>query len=144
LLIFSALYLIWQSIGKLAGLDSPDNRIPKLIGAGAGGGIGFLSGLTGIGGGVMLSPLMLILKWASIRKTSAIAAVFILLNSLAGLAGNLASLQAIPRVLPIWAGAALLGALIGTSLGLKILPVRYLVWLLAIAVLISGLKFLFL
>ncbi len=144
LLIFSALYLIWQSIGKLAGLDSPDNRIPKLIGAGAGGGIGFLSGLTGIGGGVMLSPLMLILKWASIRKTSAIAAVFILFNSLAGLAGNLASLQAIPSVLPIWAGAALLGALIGTSLGLKILPVRYLVWLLAVAVLISGLKFLLL
>lgn len=141
MLIFSAAYLFWQSIGKLEGLNSSDSQIPRIGGAGFGAAIGFLSGLTGIGGGVVLSPLMLLFKWANVRKTAAVASVFILLNSAAGLAGNLVSLQHIPPALPIWAGASLLGAWIGTSMGLKILPTRYLVWLLTLAVLISGIKF---
>ncbi len=143
LLIISACYLFWQSIGKLEGLNSDESRVPRLVGAGAGALIGFLSGLTGIGGGVLLSPLMLLLNWASIRKTAAIAAFFILFNSIAGLAGNIVSLNNIPSALPVWAGAVLIGAWIGTSLGLKLLPVRYLVWLLTLAILISGFKFLF-
>ena len=142
LLIFSACYLFWQSLGKLEGLNSSDSVVPRYGGAGAGAFIGFLSGLTGIGGGVLLSPLMLLFKWANIRKTAAIASFFILFNSIAGLAGNIVSLNQIPSALPVWAGAVIVGAWIGTSLGLKILPVRYLVWLLTLAIFVSGLKFL--
>ena len=54
-----------------------------------GGGIGFLSGLIGIGGGIILSPVLLLLKWADMKQTAAISALFIFVNSLSGLAGQL-------------------------------------------------------
>ena len=53
-----------------------------------GGAIGFLSGLIGIGGGIILSPVLLLLKWADMKQTAAISALFIFVNSLSGLAGQ--------------------------------------------------------
>src|SRR3990167_6099084 len=49
--------------------------------------LGFVSGLTGVGGGIFLSPLLLFLRWANMRTTAAVSAAFILINSVAGLAG---------------------------------------------------------
>jgi uncharacterized membrane protein YfcA len=63
----------------------PDTFLSLLIG----GGIGFLSGLIGIGGGIILSPVLLLLKWANMKQTAAISAIFIFVNSLSGLAGQL-------------------------------------------------------
>ena len=85
----------------------------------SGAAIGFLAGLTGTGGGIFLSPLILFLGWSGTRKTSGIAAVFILLNSLFGLAGNYASVQNLPPQLPLFVMAAMIGAVIGTTLGIK-------------------------
>ena len=82
--------------------------------------IGFLAGLTGTGGGIFLSPLILFLGWSTTRETSGIAAVFILLNSLFGLAGNYASIQNLPSQLPLFVIATMIGAIIGTTLGIKI------------------------
>ena len=100
-----------------------------------------LSGLTGIGGGVLLSPTMLILNWASVRRTSAIAACFILFNSTAGLAGNVISLSQLPVVIPVWAGAALLGGYIRSRMGSKLLAPKILLQLLLIALVVAGVKF---
>ena len=81
--------------------------------------IGFLSGLTGTGGGIFLSPLLLFVGWSDTRTASGVAAVFILCNSIAGLLGNVAIVRSLPSDLPIFAVAVVLGAIVGTTLGIK-------------------------
>jgi len=88
---------------------------------GIGGGIGLLSGLVGIGGGIFLSPLLHLMKWDDAKKISALASVFILVNSVAGLAGQASYLQNIESwmfILPL-ALAVLAGGQIGSRLGAK-------------------------
>jgi uncharacterized membrane protein YfcA len=81
--------------------------------------VGLLSGLTGTGGGIFLSPILLFAGWSDTRTASGVAAVFILCNSIAGLLGNVATVKALPADLPIYAAAVLLGAMIGTTLGIR-------------------------
>lgn len=90
-----------------------------------GAGIGYLSGLVGIGGGIFLSPLLHLTRWAGARAISATASLFILINSLAGLAGQLARIG--PRVgeaAGFWplALAVLIGGQIGSWAGVTLLP----------------------
>ncbi|MGL5736142.1 MAG: sulfite exporter TauE/SafE family protein, partial [Beijerinckiaceae bacterium] len=115
-LLIAAVRLLWPSTD--ASTIAP-RRMPIPAGIAAGAAIGLLSGLTGTGGGIFLSPLLIFLGWAPVRIASGIAAVFILCNSIAGLLGNIASVQNLPRELPIYAGAVLLGALIGSHLGIN-------------------------
>jgi len=89
--------------------------IPRLVGLGAG--LGFVAGLTGIGGGIFLSPILLLAGWADPRKTSGAAAVFILVNSTSGLVAQATSFQSLPRASFVLAGVALAGGLVGTWLG---------------------------
>jgi uncharacterized membrane protein YfcA len=102
--------------------------------------IGLLSGLTGTGGGIFLSPLLLFLAWSETRIASGIAAVFILCNSVAGLLGNIASVQSLPAELPMYAVAVLLGAVIGTTLGINQLAQKGVLKALALVLVIAGLK----
>jgi len=99
------------------------NAEPKdphiLVGILCGAGIGLLSGLTGTGGGIFLSPLLIFLGWAATKESSGAAAVFILCNSVAGLLGNVAIVRSLPPDLPLYAGAAFAGALVGTFLGIR-------------------------
>ncbi len=81
--------------------------------------IGFLAGLTGTGGGIFLSPLILFLGWTTVRGASGTASVFIFVNSVSGLLGNVSSISNIPDTLPLFASAVLLGALIGTKFGVQ-------------------------
>ena len=64
-------------------------RLPRFFNAGVGGGIGFLSGLVGIGGGIFLSPLLHLSRWAAPKVIAATSAIFILVNSIAGLTGQI-------------------------------------------------------
>ncbi len=105
-----------------------------------GAGIGFLSGLTGVGGGIFLSPLLLLMGWTEMKQTAAISAAFILVNSVAGLAGNYASVQFLPSVLPFWAAAALLGGFIGSRFGSSRAQPDSIRRLLSLVLLIAGLK----
>lgn len=106
----------------------------------AGAGMGFLSGLTGVGGGIFLSPLFLFFGWGKIREVSGVAAVFILVNSVAGLAGAMTKGITLPPHLPYWAIAALAGGYLGAELGSKRLPGSKMQKLLALVLLIAGLK----
>lgn len=84
-----------------------------------GGAIGFLSGMVGIGGGIFLSPVLNILNWDSAKRIAATASVFILVNSLAGIAGQLSNMPAdmnYTRII-ILGGAVLTGGLLGSNLG---------------------------
>ena len=85
-----------------------------------GAGIGLLAGLTGTGGGIFLSPILLFLGWSNPKVASGVAAVFILCNSVAGLGGNYASVQALPESLPLFAGSVLAGAVVGTTFGIRL------------------------
>jgi uncharacterized membrane protein YfcA len=105
----------------------------------AGAAIGLLAGLTGTGGGIFLSPLLLFMAWAPTRTTSGVAAVFVLANSLSGLAGQWSTLGSLPAELPLFAVAALAGGLIGTTLGIQ-LPQRAILKLLGIVLLVAGAK----
>lgn len=114
--------------------------VPAMLGGGA---IGFLSGLTGTGGGIFLSPLILFMSWAETRTVSGVAAVFILCNSTAGLLGNLSAVGSLPPELPYYAAATVLGAAAGTTLGVKRLPSPMILKALGVVLTIAGLKLVF-
>lgn len=104
--------------------------------------LGFLSGLTGVGGGIFLSPLLLLFGWAKAKEASAVAAMFILVNSLSGLLGHFSSLQAVPSFAPMLAAAALCGGITGSLFGSKCLPVPGVVKALSLVLAIAGFKLL--
>lgn len=132
----SAVRLLWPVELKV---QHESKDAPLLIALPAGAGIGLLAGLTGTGGGIFLSPLLLFLAWAPTRQASGVAAVFVLANSLAGLGGQLASLDSLPDELPLYAGAVLVGGIAGTSLGIRV-PAPIILKLLAVVLLIAGAK----
>src|SRR5437667_36631 len=78
--------------------------------------LGLLAGLTGTGGGIFLSPLIILMAWEEPRHTSGVVSAFILLNSAAGLAGNASAVGHLPNELPIFLAAVAAGALLGTWL----------------------------
>ncbi len=115
ILLIASARLLWP--GKRAVDTLPAPRMPTPPAVAAGAGIGFLSGLTGTGGGIFLSPLLLFTRWLDTRQTAGVSAAFILVNSIAGLAGNFTSVRSLPAALPLWAVAAAVGGFIGAELG---------------------------
>jgi uncharacterized membrane protein YfcA len=118
--------------------------VPWLPALFAGAGIGLLAGLSGTGGGIFLTPLLVLAGWTATRQAAALSGAFILVNSVAGLAGILGSAQALPAPLPVWVGAVAAGGLIGSYLGAQRLTVLTLRRVLAAVMVIAAAKFLFL
>lgn len=102
--------------------------------------IGLSSGLIGIGGGIILSPVILLLHWGSMKETAAVSAVFIWVNSAAGLAGQWTSGIEFHPQIAIWVGLALIGGLMGSYLGSRRLNNLYLKRLLALVLLMASVK----
>lgn len=140
ILWLAAARLLWPR--PLQSLDAPTPP-PAWLAVLTGAGMGALSGLTGTGGGIFLSPLILFFGWEQVRRTSGTAAGFILCVSAAGLAGNLSSVGRLPDELPWFIGAVIVGALIGTQLGLKRLPSGRLLQVLGVVLIVAGAKLIF-
>jgi uncharacterized membrane protein YfcA len=97
----------------------PDRPIPFYGAVSLGAAVGFVSGLTGVGGGVFLAPLLIAFRWASPKQTAALSAPFILANSVVGLASTIYAGQTPSAETWLYMLAALGGAMIGTIVGLR-------------------------
>ena len=137
-LLFSAARLFFRQRDP-----AETNPPPRSLAIVTGTGIGFLSGLTGTGGGIFLTPLLLFCGWAHTRRAAATSALFILVNSVAGLAGYVSSGRPIPHIAWILAIAAVIAGGIGSHLGSRRFPVRTIAVLLATVLVIAGLKLIF-
>ena len=104
--------------------------------------LGFLAGLTGVGGGIFLSPLLLLAGWANLRTTAATSVVFILANSAAGLLGQWSALEQLPPEMWQWVLAVIAGGALGSWLGAKRLPSPAIRVLLAGVLVVAGVKLL--
>jgi uncharacterized protein len=138
--------VLWASAARLfldLRIPGATHVPPRMIAILCGAGLGLLAGLTGTGGGIFLSPLLLFMGWAETRQTGGVAAVFILVNSAAGLAGNPSSLSHLPAQLPLWATAAVLGGIIGSELGSRRLGTPAFRRLLGVVLLVAGWKLIF-
>jgi hypothetical protein len=117
LVLVYAGWQLWRSFR--AGAEMREVRAPAVpLAMAIGAAMGLLSGLTGVGGGIFLSPLLLMLGWAGTKQTSAVAAPFILVNSIAGLAaGFVAGTASLPASTWILAAAVLAGGWLGAEYG---------------------------
>jgi uncharacterized membrane protein YfcA len=108
----------------------------------AGAASGFLSGLTGVGGGVFLTPLIIALGWASAKRAAALSPPFILCNSAVGLVGVLIAGQKLTSDASLYAVAALMGAVIGSTIALHWMSERATRYVLAVILMFAGLRLL--
>lgn len=116
--------------------------VAKLVLMGLGASLGFLAGLTGVGGGIFLSPILLFFGWAKTKVISGVAAAFILVNSASGLLGILSKSPTLPAGLFYWALAAILGGWLGAEFGSKRLANPTIRQLLALVLVFAGSKML--
>ncbi len=126
----------------LRSTDTPGRAPSRPAAMLAGALLGLLAGLTGVGGGIFLSPLLLLLGWADLRTTAATSVVFILVNSAAGLAGQLPLSGSLPAELPWWIAATVLGGTVGSWSGARRLSSPMLRGALALVLAIAGFKLL--
>ena len=131
---------LWRTAGQ-AVQDDASGRVtapPLWAALLSGAAIGVVSGLTGTGGAIFLTPLLLFAHWAPTRMASGASVVFVLCNSIAGLFGTAAALERLPPQLPWWLAAGALGALLGTQFGRGRLPVSGLRRVLAVVLVIAA------
>jgi uncharacterized protein len=137
ILLYSAAMLWWRPREPAA--PRPPRAASAVM---IGGALGFVAGLTGTGGGIFLTPLLLLLHWARAREAAAVSALFILLNSVAGLLGHYGSSRQFPTFawgLLVAAGA---GGAIGAYLGSRHLPPAVIRRVLGVVLVIAGAKLL--
>jgi uncharacterized protein len=105
--------------------------------------LGFVSGLIGIGGGIFLTPILLLTNWTETKKAAGISALFILVNSISGLLGAYASINLLPTTVWYWIAAAIVGGFIGSTLGSYRFNSQTLRRVLAFGLIIAGGKLIF-
>jgi uncharacterized protein len=136
-LIAAAVRLAWN-LRSESETKQPKIWIALIVGAA----IGLLSGLVGVGGGIFLTPILLLMNWSETKTAAGVSAMFILVNSIAGLAGNYSGLISLPSNVWFWIVAAVAGGLIGATLGAKRFDSLTLRRLLAVVLLFAGVKLL--
>ncbi len=131
-------FLFFKNTGA-KGLKEPDITLSLIIGAV----IGFLSGMIGIGGGIILSPVLLLLKWTDQKQTAAISALFIFVNSVAGLFGQLTTGIHFSVNMVLYVAVAFAGGLLGAYLGALRFPQAILKNVLGCVLAVAAYKLLF-
>lgn len=137
-LILAAFRLAWKFVPDKE-VTPPQIWLALVIGAV----IGLLSGLVGVGGGIFLTPILLLMNWSETKKAAGVSAMFILVNSISGIAGNYAQVAKLPPNVWFWIAAAVVGGIIGSTLGSKRFDSLTLRRLLAIVLLVAGVKLIF-
>jgi uncharacterized protein len=139
-LVISAFLLIGRQFIKSAGeIKEVDVRLGLVVGAV----IGLVSGLLGVGGGIFLSPIIILLGWTSVKNASGIAALFILSNSVLGLLGHYASLKSVPFEAIYFVAFAAVGGFVGSHYGSQKFNNKVIVGFLFLVLLSAGIKFIF-
>jgi hypothetical protein len=105
--------------------------------------LGLISGLVGVGGGIFLTPILLLMNWTETKKAAGVSALFILVNSFSGLLGNYAQVAQLPPTVLFWVTAAIFGGIVGSTLGSKKINSMTLRRVLAFGLMIAGLKLIF-
>jgi uncharacterized membrane protein YfcA len=140
LLLIAALQMLCSARGVAEAdrkASAPPPFVPSLL---VGGAIGCMSGITGVGGGIFLAPLVLALGWVATRQSAAVSAAFNLLNSAMAMAGVWATMPALPSDLPVWLIAVGLGGFVGSLLGAWHLPPKAMRLLLGALLLVAGVR----
>jgi uncharacterized membrane protein YfcA len=139
LLLVAAIPLLFRRDSEERPVSLP--RVPLAMITGAT--IGLLSGLTGVGGGVLITPILLHCRWARAKEAAAVSAAFIFVNSVAALAGRLTAVKTLPSGLWLFAISVALGGSLGAFLGSARLSALTVYRLLGTILLIAGCKLLF-
>ena len=134
-LVAAAVRLAWNLKSDVE-IREPNIVVALLVGAI----IGLLSGLVGVGGGIFLTPVLLLMSWSDTKTAAGVSAMFILVNSIAGLAGNYSQLMRLPSNVWVWVLAAVVGGVIGSTLGAKRFDSLTLRRVLAVVLLFAGVK----
>lgn len=134
-LILAAARLAWN-LKSDETVKEPPVWLSLIIGAA----VGLLSGLVGVGGGIFLTPILLLMHWSGAKIAAGVSALFILVNSAAGLLGNYRQVEMLPPHVWIWIAAAVAGGIIGSTLGAKRFESLTLRRLLAVVLVFAGIK----
>ncbi len=141
LILQYAAWRLWRG-SRAANEDKEITALPIWMALLAGGLIGLTAGLIGIGGGILLGPLILLAGWAKTRDALGITSAFVLATSLSGLLGRLSSVPQLPPAIWIWLLAVGIGGWIGAEFGSKRLNPQILRRLLALVLVAGGLRML--
>ncbi len=138
LLLAALRFLFFASLPRVP--HPPARRVFWAVAFPLGAVLGFLAGVTGIGGGIFLSPLLVFLGWADVREAGTVASAFIVLNSLAGLAAKWVGSAPVPSLLGPLGAVVVVGAVAGSYFGARRLPPRALQVLLGVVLAVAGAK----
>lgn len=137
-LFFAAFRLAWNFSSEKEFI-APKTWIALIVGAG----LGLVSGLIGVGGGIFLTPILLLMNWTEAKTAAGISAAFILVNSISGLAGNYAQAAQLSSSVIFWIIAAVSGGIIGSTLGSRYFNTLTLRRVLAVVLVFAGIKLIF-
>ena len=138
-LIFAAVRLLWPRRQEQAN----QRPLHRGVALGVGAGLGLLSGMTGVGGGIFLSPVLVLSRWAAVKTASAAAAAFILVNSISGLCALKPAARILPPHFIWWLAAAIFGGWAGSALGSARFQAPVLIRLLGVVLLLAASKLIF-
>lgn len=131
----------WRFFLPVSTADAEPRTPPVAVAFPIGVLLGYLSGLVGVGGGIFLTPLLLLAGWARPKTAAAVSAPFIFVNSLAGLAGLQPATATLPPALGLWAAASVGGGFLGARLGSERWPQFRLRQALGAVLLVASAKF---
>lgn len=138
-LIISSILLIVR--GYIKNNSDEIKKMPKTAALFIGAAVGFFSGIIGVGGGIFLSPIIILLSWSKPREVSGVAALFILLNSITALMGKLYAVEEIPvQLLNFSIPSVISGGIIGSALGTKMINKKTILTILAVILISAGIK----